>query len=98
MRPTGAMGGYFYEPGVKMNDELLEILTDLNALCEANSNAIEQVLMLGAVEMSQPEKNKRLRILASIQGIQEGCKKTLSSIEAARTAPASIGAAPNPCR
>jgi hypothetical protein len=67
-----------------MNEELAAILMDLNELCEANANAIEQVLMLAGA-MPQPEKEKQLAVLKSIQIAQDGCKKTRARIQAMRS-------------
>ena len=65
-----------------MTDDLIDILSDLLALCDAGLNATEQVLMLDAEGLPQAQKEKRLAILKSIGIAQDGCKATLARVEA----------------
>ena len=64
-----------------MSDDLLVILMDLCNLSESALTNIEQVMMLDVDSMPQPEKDKRLEVLRSIQITQDGCKKTFARIE-----------------
>jgi len=66
-----------------MNDDLKLILLDQNVLVDGLANVLQQVLMLGAESLPQPEKDKRLRILESLQIVQDGAKKTCDRIKAA---------------